>query len=493
MKNSISVISSLNSSVRKALTDIELIGGKRLVVAVSGGADSLALLTSLNCLRDELDLHLHGAHLDHGLRADSARADAQFVKATFRKLEIDLTCEQADVATFREDNRLSLEEAARNVRYAFLGRIASDVNADAILLGHTADDQAETILMNIIRGTGLTGLRGMECTSLRSFMGRNFIVARPLLKTRRSDTLEYCNALNLYPRDDESNQSLEMTRNRIRLEVLPLLEKHNPAIRDSLIRLSRRASEELAYIDNELSKVWNAATNESSNSIGIVIDVFRQLPAAIQSHLIRRSVATVKGNLYDIKQANVDDMVRLMGGPAGRSLNLPGGFHFVVEYGEAKIYPDGSELCPLPPLMGETRLQIPGETLIHGWQIVANVVHLDQKNPKIPLPNRAEEIQLNVNPSFRANLNTNLSVTELVTRPRKPGDRFQPSGMSTSKKLQDFMVDSKIPRSWRDKVPLVCSPKGIAWIVGWRIADWARVPDKENTCIQLDFTPARQR
>lgn len=162
MKNSISVISSLNSSVRKALTDIELIGGKRLVVAVSGGADSLALLTSLNCLRDELDLHLHGAHLDHGLRADSARADAQFVKATFRKLEIDLTCEQADVATFREDNRLSLEEAARNVRYAFLGRIASDVNADAILLGHTADDQAETILINIIRGTGLTELRKIK-------------------------------------------------------------------------------------------------------------------------------------------------------------------------------------------------------------------------------------------------------------------------------------------------------------------------------------------
>lgn len=489
MKKSLRVISHLNSSVKKALTDVGLINGKRLVVAVSGGADSLALLTSLNCLREELGLDLHGAHLDHGLRGTSARADARFVEATCSKLNIGLSSEHADVASFREANSLSLEEAARNVRYAFLGRIASEVNADAIVLGHTADDQAETVLMNVIRGTGLTGLRGMESTSLRCFKGRDFIVARPLLNTRRTDTLEYCSALNLHPRNDESNQSSEMTRNRIRLEVLPLLEKHNPAVRDSLIRLSRRASEELTYIDHELSKIWNEATSEMSNSIGIVTDVFQRLPTALQTHLLRRSVATVKGDLYNIKQTNVDDMIRLIGGPAGRSINLPGGLHFVVEYGEAKIYTDESELCPLPPLIDEARLQIPGETLIHGWRITGSVVRMGQKNPPKDIPNLQEEIHLNSNSNrnFRAHLKANLSITDLITRHRKPGDRFQPSGMSTSKKLHDFMIDSKIPRAWRDRIPLVCSPKGIAWVVGWRIADWARVPDEETSHIQLDF------
>ena len=495
MTNTAGVISRLNSAVKKAITEVGLIHGKRLVLAVSGGADSLALLISLNCLRKEMGLHLHGAHLDHGLRANASEADARFVEATFRELKIDLTSERTNVRSFRETHNLSIEEAARNVRYAFLGRVASNVNADAIVLGHTADDQAETVLMNIIRGTGLTGLRGMKRSSQRFFMGSNLLLIRPLLDTTRADTLEYCRTWKIHPRHDQSNQSLDIARNHIRLEVLPLLEKHNPAIRNSLIRLSRMGSEGLAYIDSELDKIWDDTTHEESNSIAIAIDMFQRLPPALQSHLLRRSVATVKGDLNDIKQANVDDMARLIEGPAGRSLDLPGDLHFVVEYGEAKIYTSNSELCPLPPIIGETHLQVPGETSIHGWRITANITTLSQRNPTIDLPNTRGKTSPNPNTSysFRAHLKTNLSNVELSTRSRKPGDRFQPLGMDKFKKLHDFMIDSKIPRSWRDRVPLVCSPKGIAWVVGWRIADWAEANDKEGSHIQLDFIPKIQR
>ena len=244
-----SVVLSVHARVRTAL-ERSGTAGRSLVVAVSGGPDSLALLHALVAVRDRLNLRLHGAHLDHGLRGAASASDAEFAGRTFRRLGVPCTVERADVGAFRTAHRVSLEVAAREVRYAFLARVASGQRAEAVVLGHTADDQVETVLMHLVRGSGLTGLRGMEAVSRREIAGVETTLLRPLLSMSREETVEYCRASGLRPRLDESNLSGEMTRNRIRSDLLPLLETFNPAIRDAIIRLSRTAGRDLELLES---------------------------------------------------------------------------------------------------------------------------------------------------------------------------------------------------------------------------------------------------
>ena len=186
-------------------------------------------------LRDKHRLTLYGAHLNHLLRGEESDADAKFVEDTFRRLGIDYTLDSSDVAEYRRRHRLSLEDAARRVRYAFLVPTPPTKHgADAIALGHTADDQAETVLMHIIRGSGLDGLRGMQALDRRQVSGKSMTLFRPLLSISRAETQAYCDALDLQPRIDVSNSSPEFLRNRIRLELVPLLEQLNPSIQGAL-------------------------------------------------------------------------------------------------------------------------------------------------------------------------------------------------------------------------------------------------------------------
>ena len=249
-------IDALQRRVASALGKHEL-RGKRLLVAVSGGPDSLALLHALWQLRDEHELRLYGAHLNHGLRGAESDADAEFTADTFKRLEIPFTLDSADVAAYRTQHKLSLEDAARQVRYAFLSVAAAEHAADAITLGHTADDQAETVLMHIIRGSGLDGLRGMQTLDTRHIAGKPATLFRPLLGARRSETQAYCRALGLSPRIDASNQSPEFLRNHIRMELVPLLEQTNPSIHAALLRLAANATQDSDYIRAKADEVWN--------------------------------------------------------------------------------------------------------------------------------------------------------------------------------------------------------------------------------------------
>ena len=241
------IVTRFEREVRTAVEAGHLTG-KRLVVAVSGGPDSLAMLYALHHLQGALCLTLHVAHLDHELRGEDSAADAEFVAQTCAKLGVDCTVEAADVPAFQREHRMSLEEAAREVRYRFLAHVAEREGAHAIALGHTSDDQVETVLMNFIRGSGLRGLRGMLPTSRRRIDESDVTISRPLLNLSKQDTIAYCEALDLNPRFDESNRSIEMTRNRIRLELLPLLQELNPAFGDAVLRLSKNAGDALAVV-----------------------------------------------------------------------------------------------------------------------------------------------------------------------------------------------------------------------------------------------------
>ena len=333
------IVTRFEGDVREALEAAQLTG-RRLVVAVSGGPDSLAMLYALHRLRDELGLALHVAHLDHRLRGQDSAADAEFVAQTCAKLGIDCTVEDVDVLAFRREHRMSLEEAAREVRYRFLANLAEQVRADGVALGHTSDDQVETVLMNVIRGSGLRGLRGMRPVSNRQrIAGSDLTLFRPLLNLPKQDTIAYCEALHLVlPGADESNCSMEMTRNRIRLELLPLLRDMNPAFGDAALRLSRNAVDALAVVDKAVDAAWSDAVTEEGESIRIDRERFLELDAAVRSHLVIRALSHVKGDTQGIERIHVDDAVNAVIESSGSQLHLPGGLLLIVEQRSALIY-----------------------------------------------------------------------------------------------------------------------------------------------------------
>ena len=486
------VLYQLERAVRTSPGVSAIRSGGLLVVAVSGGPDSLALLHALHRLQDELGLRLHGAHLDHRLRGAASEEDRRFVTRTFSRLGMDFTVEGTDVLAHRRARRLSLEEAAREVRYAFLARTASAQGAAAVALGHTSDDQAETVLMHIIRGAGLTGLRGMTPVARHTFEGRECTLLRPLLRVSREDTEAYCRHAGVEPRRDASNLSTEPTRNRIRLELIPLLKRYNPAVRDALVRLSLSASRDLSYVEECVEGVWREVTSQDRDALSLNRKAFRRLPAALQFHLLRRAVRSVKGDLENVEQGHLESMVRLAVGPAGKHLDLPAGLRFSVGYEKATIGQAHPANGPTEPFRGVHSLEVPGETLIPGWRVEARLVSREADGREHPPNQGTAEMEMGDAALSRcrmATLDAESLDGRLLVRSRRPGDRVQPLGMTGSKKLQDFMVDAKIPRDQRDGVPLVVSKKGIAWVVGWRIADWARMrPDTRHT-LELRFTP----
>ena len=475
-------IDALEHHVLEALEEAGLGHGGLLIVAVSGGPDSLAMLYALARLRDSLELRLHVAHLDHRLRGDESAADARFVEKTCRSLGVPITLEEADVTTHRRSERLSLEEAARDLRYDFLSRLSEQHGADGIALGHTADDQAETVLMNILRGTGLTGLRGMEPAAERVFNERPVTLFRPLLGVSREETAVYCRALRLSPREDLSNQSIDIRRNRVRLELMPLLEEFNPSIKDALRRLSESASRDLDYLEAEVDAHWPRVALVSRGCVRLERRAVSALAPGLRGHLLRRTVLAVKGDLKDIDQGHVDAIVRLLAGPSGKTIDLPGGVRVSITYNHAIIGSSDIDLCPLPRLDERQSLNVPGETVLEGWRVTSGIVEPDQ----------APGLDCEPDTSAPSALLDFVSLgTPLCVRPWQAGDRFQPLGMAGSKKLQDFFVDARVPREWRDRVPLLVSPKGIAWVVGWRIAEWARVRDDTSSALQVRFQRSR--
>ena len=290
----------LLGKMRRSITDSDLAGAS-MIVAFSGGPDSTALLHSLQALRNELGLELHAAHLDHGLRPGASEADAAFARHFAASLEIPLTIEKADTLAMRGKYGLSIEDAARRIRYEFLSRLAVERGANCISLGHTLDDQAETVLMHTLRGVGLDGLSAMKILYSRNVGKRRVTLFRPLLSVSRSEVVAYCADNDLKPRLDESNLSTEFTRNRVRLDLMPSLEAYNPSIRDALARLATVASLDMDFIRREVERAAEDVIVVDSHGVSIGREGFSTLHPSIGHHLLRHAARMVKGDMNDLE------------------------------------------------------------------------------------------------------------------------------------------------------------------------------------------------
>ena len=464
------------------------LSGRKLLVAVSGGPDSLALLHSLYRLRGEYGLTLCGAHLNHKLRGVESDADAEFAGDAFERLGVPFTVDGVDVAAYRRRHRLSLEDAARRVRYSFLADAAAKYGADAIALGHTADDQAETVLMHIIRGSGLDGLRGMQALDRRTIGGRRVALFRPLLDLSRAETEAYCRALGLKPRIDPSNSSPEFLRNRIRMELVPLLERMNPSARDALVRLARNATQDSEYIRAHVDAVWREVARQVEDGV-VRLDAVALggEHAAIRGRVLRRAIEAAGG---EVTQRHILDMMALLGGAPGKRLHLSGGLGFVTGYGEAyvgraEVVEDA--LMTLPALGGESFVPVPGEVRVGGWRVKTAVMTDVGGLESSDFHKRASPVPDGEGIMVTEMLDMDCVGEGLRVRGRLPGDRFQPLGMEGSKSLREFMIDARVPRGWRDGLPLVVSERGIVCVPGWRIAHWARVTEATKSVLRLDL------
>ena len=332
------IISKVEGQVASMLRSNGIINGALLVTAISGGPDSLAMFYALLKVKNELDIQIHGAHIDHCLRGEDGQLDAKFVKELFLNAGIEFTIDARDVNSYKSARGLSEEEAAREIRYRFLGEVASAQETDCIALGHTSEDQVETVLMHIVRGSGLTGLRGMEPIKRRELNGKETLLIRPLLQLSRADTVAYCNALSLSPRVDSSNFSEKYTRNKIRHRVLPTLRELNPSINDAITRLSRASTETLEYLDLVLENIWETAVSSQIGRVDIDRRHVSNLPSAVLSHLLRKCVQKVNGSLNGFNHLHIDAMKTLIEGNTGKSINMPGGVIFEIGYDHASMF-----------------------------------------------------------------------------------------------------------------------------------------------------------
>jgi tRNA(Ile)-lysidine synthase len=444
--------------------------GSRLLVAVSGGPDSVCLLHILTRLREALGIELHAAHLDHQLRGAESESDAQYVAGLTQSLGIPLTIESRQVRAYRARKGISLEEAAREVRYDFLAQTAKAVGAVEVAVGHTRDDNIETILMHLIRGSGLRGLQGLRPrTEWPAASGLTII--RPLLSISREETQGYCREHGLSPRLDSSNLSLSPLRNRIRLKLMPRLKDYNPRIAEALLRTARLAADDTAFLEAAGEHAWKETARLKEGVIMLDKERLLELTPALKRQVLRKTLGKLSGSLKDIEARHIEAMMNALNKPAGRSLNLPDGLAMTIEYDRYLVGKGPLTLAP-PPLETELPLNIPGETRLPGWQVSASVTG----------PQPAEDTD-----NLSACFDLDKTGERLSVRKRRRGDHFQPLGMSQTKRLNRFMIDEKVPRRLRESVPVVCSPEQIVWVVGSRIDDRVKVTGETRRVLRITF------
>ena len=463
----------IEQSVENCLERHGLVGrGCVLVVATSGGSDSTALLHCLSNLSHRLDIRLHVAHMDHGVRGHESYGDSMHVKALACRMQLPVSLKKVDLQHGKEKSGVSsFESIARHARYSFLSRVAREQKATAVALGHTYDDQSETILMNLLRGSGLHGLAGMdEYAHLQitdSDISLNLL--RPLLNIQKADIIRYCGEQRIEYRTDRSNESLEFTRNKIRHDLLPVLRGYNPRVDHALERISRIARESVTYLESEVSRLWPSIVKGNDRFLVVNSIILAKQAAVIQKIILRRVYATVAGDVCGLEENHLRTIERMVGGQAGKVITLPRGIVMYLGYGELIFGRDPSEICPFPKVVGCYQLRIPGLTKGTGLDISVT---------------ESEDFNRNYS-NYSVYLDGDKIGKELWVRSWDHGDRFQPIGMQKHKKLQDFFVDTKIPRLWRERIPLLVTERGIAWVVGYRVAHWAAADENSKSVLSL--------
>ena len=458
--------------------------GDAILVAVSGGPDSVALLHALLALQNGLDFQMAVAHLNHGLRPTTAATDAEFVSALCRKQGIRCHQKAIDLITDQNSSHGSIEARARQARYDFFDYIAREYSYSKIALGHHADDNAELILMNLFRGSGSLGLAGIPPI-------RDQRIIRPLFQQTRQQIQHFLETFKLEFVQDETNRDTRFLRNRIRHELLPgLLQNYNPNLVDTLNRTADVLRFEQNFIGQSAQNALDRIAIKQDTALHLSITRLRQLHMALQRRAIRLAIAELKGNLRKITFGHIDSVLQLCRqGLTGQRLSLPDGI-------VAQRYPK-NELRLLKPLFHSRefssdnaphvlplyRVSLPPSNIgiqhheIQALKITITCQHLSAES--VGNPGSAGQ--------STAFFDMDTLTSPLDFRHIQPGDRFRPLGMSGTQKVKDFLINNKIPQEERGRILVMLNQNRIVWIVGHRIDDHVKITQQTRNVLKIEI------
>lgn len=440
--------------------------GDKIVLGISGGPDSVCLLHILNRLKEKLDIELYVAHLNHQIRGIEAQKDALYVADICEKMGITYFLKSIDVPKYCKDNGLSIEEGARKLRYEMFNEIKQKTKSNKIAIGHNLNDQAETVLMRIMRGTGLQGLRGIE------YSRENGII-RPLLDVERKEIEDYCEIHNLNPRIDESNLENIYTRNKIRLELIPYMKDNfNTNLIESIVRMSNNLRTDSDYIESDAEEKFKNICKVISDSVEVDINSFNKLHNAIKVRVLRKGIKSILGDTNFIDQKHIDDVMEFESeSKINKMLTLPRGV-FVYRR-------KNSILLTTTEIVDEEiefSYNIPSNGFVKikeiNYIIETQTMTIDRyKNGKVDKMSRGFDF--------------NKIKGGIVIRNRQQGDKIKLAG--GTKKLKDLFIDLKIPREERCKVPVITDEEGILQVGEYKSSENYKIDENTKEVLKIIF------
>ncbi|NBG88552.1 tRNA lysidine(34) synthetase TilS [Isachenkonia alkalipeptolytica] len=437
----------------------------KIVVAVSGGPDSVTLLHLLHRLKSRLGIEVYGAHLNHNIRGIDAQMDAQYVLNLCEELDIICFVKSMDVQTYAKEQQLTSEQAGRILRYEFFEEVLKKVGASKIAVGHNKNDQAETVLMRLLRGTGMQGLTAIQY--------KRDQVIRPLLDVSRGEIEAYCNDHNLAPRTDQTNLTSIYHRNKIRRELIPYLEEnYNPSVLQSLVKTANILKEDYDYLEQEgEGRYKELVCFEKKDQVSFSIPALEKQHPAIKARILRRAGEELLGRGELLSYQQVQNLLGLLAKKAtGKALHLPMNLEAFISY-DKLIFTRGSKE---DVESFKEELAVGEITYVHPLKASFELKVFSK-----------DEVSKVSRDKFVKYFDYDKIKGKILVRNRREGDRFWPLGLSGKKKLKDFLIDCKVDRRERDLIPLICHEKDILWVVGYRISDKYKVTEETQRILSI--------
>lgn len=439
-----------------------------ILVGVSGGVDSVVLLDILVKLRPVYNLTIFVAHLNHGLRGKAADEDEAFVVNLAEKYNVKVYTKKEDMLAYADANKISSEEAGRVLRYAFFDEIMQREKIQKIAIAHNKNDQAETILMRIMRGTGLDGIVGIKPVNGR--------IIRPLLFCSRAEIEAFESTEKLNHREDDTNKENIYTRNTIRNQLIPQLENlYNPNLVEGLSRMGQLLADDLEIIENQLEEILQKiAFQRQEKMVSFNRKVFLDLSLGLKRRVLRHAIQSIQGDLVNIEEKHIHNMIQLISqGKTGKEIHLTNGWIAKNNYDFFEISQPSEKYANY-----EFELEIGKKQSFGTFEIETFV------EDKIKIDFYTKDIFLKFFDYDRIK-------SSLKVRNRRPGDRIVPLGMKGSKKIKDLFIDEKVASDKRNQIPLIVCGDEIVWVVGYRIGDGFKVSEQTKKVLVVKYNETR--
>lgn len=440
--------------------------GDKIVLGLSGGPDSVCLLHILYRLKEKMNIEVYAAHLNHQIRGLEAQKDALYISQICEDLGITSFVKAINVPEYCKEQGVSLEEGARTLRYEMFEEIKQKTKSNKIAIGHNRNDQAETVLMRIMRGTGLQGLRGIE------YIRDNKII-RPILDIERSEIEAYCEKYELNPRIDKTNLESIYTRNKIRLELIPYMKDNfNPNVIESIVRMTNSLKSDSDYIDLEAERSFKAVSTLKEDSVEISLPKYSNLHNAIKVRILRSAIKHIIGDTNFVDQKHIEDIIELeCESKLNKMLNLPRGIFAyrrknIIILTTKEIVSEEIDFCYNIPSNGFIKIK---------------ELNLVLETQKMSI-DRYKSIKLD---KTSKGFDFDKIKGGIVVRSRKQGDKIKLAG--GSKKVKDLFIDLKIPREDRCKVPVITDDEGILCVGDYKTSENYKIDSETKEVLKISF------